>query len=141
VSLAAVETKFYAEALRVLELTDLLPCQWQHETWQMCKTRLAERFSHRTQAQWCEAFAGTESCFAPVLALDEAPYHPHMAARGTYVEVDGVIQPAPAPRFSRTPSATPTPYQPWSSEDAHEILDPWMDNQAIEAARAAGVIT
>ena len=77
---------------------------------------------------------------APVLALDEAPRHPHLQARATYVEIDGVTQPAPAPRFSRSVPDTPRPFRPWEREQAQEILGPWLDNAQLAAARARGVI-
>ncbi|HYF20793.1 MAG TPA: CaiB/BaiF CoA-transferase family protein [Ramlibacter sp.] len=140
ISLAAVETKFYSEALRVLELPDLLAEQWQRERWPAAKQRIAARVRTRTRDQWCEAFAGAEACFAPVLTLDEAPQHPHLQARGTYAEIDGVTQPMPAPRFSRTPAETPKPFRPWKAEEAPEILGPWLDDAAIAAARQARVI-
>lgn len=140
VSLGAVEAKFYAEALKVLGLEDLLPQQWQRASWPESRRRLAERFATRTRAQWCEAFAGTESCFAPVLSLDEAPANPHLKARGVYVDIDGVTQPAPAPRFSRTPSETPRAFAPWQPGDAADILAPWMDANAVAAARASGAL-
>ena len=140
VSLASVETKFYAEALRVLELQDLLADQWKRATWPAAKERIATRFRTRTQEAWCRAFEGVEACFAPVLTLDEAPRHPHLAARGTYAEIDGVTQPMPAPRFSRTPSETPKPFRPWDADEAGEILGPWLDKTAIAAVRRAGVI-
>ncbi len=140
VSLSSVEAKFYQEALRVLGLPELLAGQWDRAQWPEAKRRIAERFLARSRAEWSEAFAGTESCFAPVLSIDEAPRHPHLAARGTYVEVDGVTQPAPAPRFSRTACAPPTAFRPWSAGDASAILGDWMDEAAIEAARASGAI-
>lgn len=140
VTLAAVETKFYSEALRVLELPDLLAGQWDRSQWDGAKQRIAARFATRTRDAWCTAFAGTESCFAPVLSIDEAPQHAHLRERGTYVEVEGVTQPAPAPRFSRTPSATPTPFVPWRADAAADILQDWMAPAAVTAALQAGVI-
>ena len=141
VSLAAVEKKFYAEALRVLGLPeDLLREQWNRETWPAAKERLAAVFRTRTRNAWGEAFAGVEACFAPVLSLDEAPRHAHLAARGTYAEIEGIVQPMPAPRFSRSVPDTPKPFRPWDPRDASAILGPWLDDRAIDAARAAGVI-
>ncbi|QHE84830.1 CaiB/BaiF CoA transferase family protein [Hydrogenophaga sp. BPS33] len=140
VTLAAVETKFYNEALRVLDLPDLLASQWDRSQWPDAKQRIAARFATRTRDAWCAVFAGTESCFAPVLSIDEAPLHPHLRERGTYVEVEGVTQPAPAPRFSRTPSAMPTPFVPWRAETAADILQDWMTPEAVAAARQAGAI-
>jgi alpha-methylacyl-CoA racemase len=140
VSLAAVEKKFYSEALKVLRLEHLLPTQWERAHWPAAKTQIGAAFKTRTRNEWSDAFAGTESCFAPVLSLDEAPHHPHLQARGTYVEIDGVTQPAPAPRFSRTPNTTPKAFNPWKPEEAGDILGPWLDAAALDAARQAGVI-
>ena len=109
-------------------------------SWPAAKARIAERFASRSRAQWCEAFEGVEACFAPVLTLEEAPQHPHLKERGVYAEIDGVTQPMPAPRFSRTPSSKPEPFKPWSKDEAREILGPWLDDAAIEAAREAQVI-
>lgn len=139
VSLAAVETKFYAEALRVLGLPELLARQWDKSHWPEAKARIAERFLSRIRADWCEAFDSVEACFAPVLTLAEAPQHPHLAERGVYAEINGVTQPMPAPRFSQTPSPTPQPFRPWDPKDAQAILGPWLDASAIEAARQSGL--
>ena len=139
VSLAAVETKFYAQALRVLGLEELLAQQWQRDTWPLAKDRIAARFKSRTRDEWCAAFDGVEACFAPVLSLAEAPQHPHLKARGVYADIDGVTQPMPAPRFSLTPTAQPQPFRPWNPEQAHDILGPWLDSSAIESARRSGL--
>ncbi|MDE2398175.1 MAG: CoA transferase [Burkholderiales bacterium] len=140
ISIAAVERKFYAEVLRVLELDSLLPEQWNKATWPAAKALIAAKVARRTRAQWCEAFEGVDACFAPVLTLDEAPRHPHLGARGTYIEIDGVTQPAPAPRFSRSHPDTPAPHRPWDPGQAFETLGPWLDDTAIRAALAAGVV-
>jgi alpha-methylacyl-CoA racemase len=141
VSLAAVEKKFYAAALRVLGLPDsLLAEQWQREAWPAAKQRVAAVFRTRSRDAWCAAFAGVEACFAPVLALDEAPHHPHLAARGTYAEIGGIMQPMPAPRFSRSVPDTPRPFRPWNPGEAEAILGPWLDSGAIAAVRAEGII-
>jgi crotonobetainyl-CoA:carnitine CoA-transferase CaiB-like acyl-CoA transferase len=140
VSLAAVETKFYAEALRVLGLPeDLLADQWKRATWPAAKERIAAVFRTRTRDAWCEAFAGHEACFAPVLDLDEAPRHPHLQARRTFVQIDGITQPAPAPRFSRSAPDMPKAFRPWDPQEADDILGPWLDSSAIDAARKAGI--
>ena len=140
VAIGAVEAKFYAEVLRVLGLDSLLPEQWNRATWGAAKTLIASKFSQRTRAQWCQAFEGTESCFAPVLSIDEAPQHPHLQARGTYVDIDGVVQPAAAPRFSRSVADTPLPFRPWAAEEGDQILRPWLDAAERDEARRAGLI-
>ena len=140
VALGAVEAKFYAQALAVLGLESLLAEQWNRATWGAAKTLIASKFSQRTREHWCQAFEGTESCFAPVLSLAEAPQHPHLQARGTYVDVAGVVQPAPAPRFGRSVPDTPRPFRPWQADEGDQILAPWLDAAAVSAARQAGLI-
>jgi alpha-methylacyl-CoA racemase len=104
VAVGALEPQFYAELLRRLELDPAEFPQWERERWPELKHRLAEVFAARTRAEWAERLEGAEACATPVLGLDEAPGHPHNVARGTFVAGDGgVVQPAPAPRFSRTP--------------------------------------
>jgi crotonobetainyl-CoA:carnitine CoA-transferase CaiB-like acyl-CoA transferase len=133
VTLGAVETKFYAQALKILGLTELLTDQWKKDQWPQAKQKIAERIRTQSRDQWCAAFEGTESCFAPVLNLQEAPEHPHLKARSTYVDIDGVTQPAPAPRFSRSVPETPQAFRPWKAEEAKEILSPWLSPSEIEA--------
>jgi len=140
-SIGAVEKRFYCEVLRVLELPvePMLAAQWNRADWPAAKRSIADRVVTRTLDAWVTAFEGTESCVAPVLTLDEAPSHPHLRSRGTYVEIDGVTQPAPAPRFSRTPSATPKAFEPWQRDEAHAILGPWIDSGRIERALTTGL--
>jgi len=106
VVVCAIEPAFYAELLKTLGVTDISP-QDQHDQtrWQEQAQRFAAIFATKTRDAWCDAFAGTSGCVAPVLSLTEAPDHPHNKARQTFVEVDGVVQPGPAPRFSRTESS------------------------------------
>jgi crotonobetainyl-CoA:carnitine CoA-transferase CaiB-like acyl-CoA transferase len=139
-SIGAVEKKFYANVLRVLELDHLLATQWKRDTWPAAKDEIARKIKLRRRDEWAAVFDGTESCVAPVLTIDEAPQHPHLRERGTYVEIDGVTQPAPAPRFSRSVAPTPQPFRPWKRDEANEILGPWLDASQLAAARHAGVI-
>src|SRR6516162_2580102 len=95
----------------------------------------------RCRREWCDLLEGTDACFAPVLTTEEAPQHPHNAARRTYVEIDGIVQPAPAPRFSRTVPELPTPPQPPAGlEEADAILGDWLEPAEIKALRASGTI-
>ena len=103
VSLGPIEDKFYREFLRRVGLDgEDLPAQNDPAGWPRLRERFAATFRERTQAEWCQLLEGTDACFAPVLSVTEAREHPHNRARGAFVEVDGVTQPAPAPRFSRT---------------------------------------
>jgi alpha-methylacyl-CoA racemase len=106
VSVGAVEAKFYAILLDKLGLNAArLPDQLDRDGWPAMIELFARKFRERTRDEWCAIMEGTDICFAPVLSFSEAPSHPHNAARGSFVEVDGIVQPAPAPRFSRTPSS------------------------------------
>ena len=138
IALGAVEKKFYAEALRVLGLESLLEDQSNRARWPGTRAQLAAKFKTRTRDEWSQLFEGTESCFAPVLTLDEAPQHPHLRERATYVDIDSVVQPAPAPRFSRSVPATPQAARPWDREQAEDILSSWLDASEVLAARNAG---
>src|SRR5688500_7988599 len=105
VSIGSIEPQFYAELLRLTGLTDDPEFAGQHNraNWPALKERLSEVFKGKTRDEWVEIMEGTDVCFAPVLSIKEAPKHPHTAARQTFVDVNGITQPAPAPRFSRTP--------------------------------------
>ncbi len=104
VSIGSIEPQFYAELLRLTGLADdpeFAP-QMDRDLWPVLKTRLEQVFRTKTRDEWCAVMEGTDVCFAPVLTMSEAARHPHNVARGTFIEIAGVPQPAPAPRFSRT---------------------------------------
>ncbi|MDB5514873.1 MAG: L-carnitine dehydratase/bile acid-inducible protein [Tardiphaga sp.] len=106
VSLGSIETQFYAELRRLAGLDDdIYDGQMDARNWPAMKEKMTAVFKTKTRDEWCAIMQGTDVCFAPVLSLSEAPDHPHMAERKVFVSHDGVVQPAPAPRFSRTPSA------------------------------------
>ncbi|MFI0019158.1 CaiB/BaiF CoA transferase family protein [Streptomyces griseus] len=98
-----LEGQFYAEFAGLLGIADEFPDRWDLARWDELRAAVTERFLTRTRAEWTEVFDGTDACVAPVLSLTEAPHHPHLAARSTFVEHSGITQPAPAPRFSATP--------------------------------------
>lgn len=107
ISIGAMEPQFYALLRERCGMRDpQFDAQWDPAAWPELKAQVATIFLSKTRAQWCELLEGTDACFAPVLDLDEAPEHPHNRSRQTFVEVDGVRQPAPAPRFSRTPPSS-----------------------------------
>ena len=139
VSIGAVEKKFYAKVLSLLGLDELLSTQWNRDTWVGAKIKIAEKIKTRSRDEWDSIFEGTETCFAPVLSIEEAPQHPHLKARETYIEIDGVIQPAPAPRFSRSVAPKPKAFQAWKHEEALEILAPWLTSEQVQAARQDGL--
>jgi crotonobetainyl-CoA:carnitine CoA-transferase CaiB-like acyl-CoA transferase len=140
ISVAAIEGKFYAELLRRLDVDPAtMPSpQMDREHWPQAKRRLAALFKTRTRDEWCAVLEGTDACFAPVLTTDEAPEHPHNKMRGTYVEIDGIVQPAPAPRFSRSIPDLPIPPQPPRMlDEADAMLADWLEPAEITALRAA----
>jgi alpha-methylacyl-CoA racemase len=126
VAVGALEPEFYAELLAGLGLADEgLPAQHDRAGWPVLRARFAEVFARRPRDEWTAAFEGSRACVTPVLSFAEAPAHPHAAARAAHVELDGVVQPAPAPRFSRTPSPPPRPpHAPGS--DLESVLADWL---------------
>jgi alpha-methylacyl-CoA racemase len=106
VAIGSIEKRFYAELLRLTGLSgEDLPAARDKARWPELRERLARVFKEKTQAEWCAIMEGSDVCFAPVLSMGEATRHPHNRARGTFVEIEGVVQPAPAPRFSRSKPA------------------------------------
>ncbi|MFI9423510.1 CaiB/BaiF CoA transferase family protein [Streptomyces achromogenes] len=107
-AVGALEEKFYDEFLRLLGLAPLASARTDLTRWEELRERIAAAFRTRTRAEWTAVFADSDACVAPVLGLREAPHHPHLAARATFTDHDGITQPAPAPRFSATPTAVRT---------------------------------
>ena len=142
VSIGSIEPQFYAELLRLTGLDgEELPHQMDRSQWPALKERMADIFKQKTRDEWCEVMEGTDVCFAPVLTMDEAPSHPHNQARGTFVEVAGVMQPAPSPRFSRTPGQISRPPSA-PGADTDEALGDWGVSEAeVAKLRAAGAIS
>ena len=140
ISIAAIEGKFYQELLQRLELNAAeLPQQHDRRGWDQLRACFAEKFKSRTRAEWCAVLEGTDACFAPVLDADECVTHPHNAARKVFAQVDGVLHPQPAPRFSRTPS-TLRNSPPAPGADTAQALVDWgfslEDIAALKEARA-----
>lgn len=122
-SVGAIEPQFYALLLAKAGIEDpAFTAQWDRSQWPVLKEKLAVVIASRTRDAWCALFEGTDACVAPVLDMDEAPTHPHNLSRRTFIDVAGVIQPAPAPRFSRTPAGKPTPPQP---DGDTQVLADW----------------
>jgi alpha-methylacyl-CoA racemase len=123
VSVGALEPKFFAQLCELCGLeSDFAAGQMDRSRWPLMKLRLADVFRTRTRDEWCALLEGTDACFAPVLDFDEAPQHAHNQARGTFLSLGGVVQPAPAPRFSRTPWAQP---RAAACEQAAAVLESW----------------
>ena len=125
VAVGALEPQFHAALLEVMGIgAEELPRQMDREQWAASKPRYAEVFKTRTRDEWVARAEGTDACLAPVLAMGEVHLDPHNQARQTFVEIGGVIQPGPAPRFERTPSSLPTP-PVWPGERGAEALADW----------------
>jgi alpha-methylacyl-CoA racemase len=143
ISIGPIESKFYAEFLRRLGVAQEGDFARQHDRalWPALKQKLAGVIAQKTRAQWCEIFDGSDACVAPVLTLAEAPRDPHNAERGTFIEVDGIVQPRPAPRFSAT--AAPDPAMPnfEGGTDTQEVLRAigYCDDR-IESLKLSGAV-
>jgi alpha-methylacyl-CoA racemase len=141
VAIGSNEPRFYRETLRILGLSEEgLPDQHDKSSWPKVKAIFAEIFRTKTRDEWCALFEGAEACVSPVLSLSEAPLHRHQIERGNFVECDGVLQPAPTPRFSRTPGAIQRP-PARIGEHTDDALSEWgFTRQELEALRETGAI-
>jgi alpha-methylacyl-CoA racemase len=141
VSIGSIEPQFYAELLEKTGLAgEDLPRQMDRDAWPAFAERLAEVFKTRTREEWCAIMEGSDVCFAPVLSMAEAYEHPHNVARGTFVEVAGVTQPAPAPRFDRTPTAVQMP-PAHPGQQTDEVLATWgFTADEIADLRGSGAV-
>jgi alpha-methylacyl-CoA racemase len=139
VAIGAIEPKFHRELFAAMGLDDI-PHPVRRKDWAPVKARLAAEFRTRTRDEWVRLLEGTDACFAPVLGLGELSEHPHHRARESFVEVDGVTQPAPAPRFSRTsPEVSSRP--PAVGEHTAEALADWGFTTAeVDELRASGTV-
>ncbi|GAC1311959.1 MAG: CaiB/BaiF CoA-transferase family protein [Acidimicrobiales bacterium] len=142
VSIGSIEPQFYAEFLRIAGLADDpdFAAQMDRSRWPDLKVKLAGVFKSKTRDEWCALMERTDVCFAPVLSMAEAPDHPHIRARETFTEVAGVVQPAPAPRFSRTPAFIQRPPS-FAGQHTNEALTDWgFSADEVTALREAGAI-
>lgn len=142
VSIGSIEPQFYAELLRItgLDKDPEFAQQMNKAKWPHLKKRLAEEIRTKTRDEWCALMEHTDVCFAPVLTMSEAAAHPHNVARGTFIEIAGVPQPAPAPRFSRTVARVDSP-PAHPGQHTREVLADWgFANDRIDALISAGAI-
>ncbi len=142
ISLGSLEPQFYAELVTRLGLTDELELagQMNQTTWADQRDKFTALFLTKTRDEWCEVLEMTDVCFAPVLTMSEAAEHPHLKARNTIVEDHGVMQPAPAPRFSRTPGSIQRP-PAWPGQHTDELLADWgFGADEISSLRASGAV-
>jgi alpha-methylacyl-CoA racemase len=137
VSVGSIEPQFYALLLEKTGIDEpMFKAQMNRADWPAMKEKLAAVFKSKTRDEWCEIMDATDVCFGPVLGLDEAPRHPHNAARKTFIDIDGVMQPAPAPRFSATPGAVQRPPPSIGAHNA-EVLSDWGLAGALEKVGAS----
>ncbi|WP_281456916.1 CaiB/BaiF CoA transferase family protein [Saccharopolyspora ipomoeae] len=140
-AVGAIEAKFFSELLDVLGLDPgLAASQWDRGAWPELRARIEGAFKTRTRAEWEARFADREACTTPVLDLDEALQHDHARARGSFVPLDGVLQPAPAPRFSRTPGAVQGPAVPAGADTARALQDWGFAAREVDALRSSGAV-
>jgi alpha-methylacyl-CoA racemase len=134
-AVGALEPKFYAEFIARLGLDEDPARQLDRRGWDALRGRIAAAFAARTQAEWTEVFSASDACVAPVLGLREAAEHPHLAARGTLVDSGGVLQPAPAPRFSVTPAGPVAAAPARGQDDPTAIAARWRAESATAPDR------
>lgn len=142
-AVGSIEPQFYDLLVKLLDLKqeELLKNQMSREIWPVQKDILAERFRSKTLEEWCKIMEGTDVCFAPVLSMDDAPYHPHNRERKSFIEIDGIVQPAPAPRFSASPAETPTMMKLDNGESVLHILgEAGYTEEDLARMRRQGII-
>jgi len=141
VSIGSIEPQFYKELLERTGLAaEQLPHQMDKSRWAELKDKLTAVFKTKTRAEWCALMEGTDVCFAPVLSMREATEHPHIVARHTFVEVDGLSQPAPAPRFSRSEAAIQGPPAQAGAHTDAALRDWGVAEDRLQKLRAGGAI-
>ena len=141
VSLGSIEPQFYALLLEKAGLDDpQFKLQMSRDDWPELKSKLAAVIRTKTRDEWTKLMEGSDVCFAPVMGLKEAATHPHNAARATFVSMDGVVQPAPAPRFSATPGAIQAPPPAIGADNEAALADWGFAASAIQDLRAAGAL-
>ena len=142
VSIACIEKKFFDEMVVLIGIDPAsLPPQDDRPRWEEGKKILAAHMKTRSSAEWRAILEGTDACFAPVLSLAEAPDHPHFKARETFVEIGGIVQPAPQPKFSRTVPDVPQPPSTDGGFEPEDALQGWnFPQEKIAALRAAGIL-
>ena len=141
VALGSIEPQFYALLREKAGLSDpAFDAQMDRSRWPELKAKVAEAIARKTRSEWCALMEGSDVCFAPVLELGEAPLHPHNVARNAFVTVDGVVQPAPAPRFSATPGAVQGPPPGIGAHNVSSLEDWGLPGSMVRDLKDNGVI-
>jgi alpha-methylacyl-CoA racemase len=142
-AVGGIEAQFYAELIHGLGLESdpSLPAQMARDDWATLKARFAEVFKTKTRDEWSAVFDGTDACVVPVLSPWEAPDHPHNVARSTFVDVEGAVQPAPAPRFSRTPSTISSPPSPPGADTVSGLVEWGVSESDVAKLRESGALS
>ncbi|MEM8766325.1 MAG: CaiB/BaiF CoA-transferase family protein [Pseudomonadota bacterium] len=141
ICIGSIEPQFYALLVQHAGLdAERFSAQMDASQWPAFKAELTEVFKSKTQAEWCEIMEGTDVCFAPVLSIYEAPEHPHNKARNTFVEVDGIVQPAPSPRFSRTVPEVAHAAPPPGADTEAVLADCGFSADEVASLKEAGVV-
>ena len=142
-AVGGIEAPFYAELVKGLGLEGdaSVPHQMARDDWPAMKERFTEIFKSKTREEWTKIFDGTDACVAPVLSPWEAHLHPHNVARSTFVEVEGAVQPAPAPRFSRTPSAISSPPSPPGADTVSGLVEWGVSEEIVTKLRGSGALS
>ena len=141
IALGAIEPQFYALLLEKTGLADQASTpQMERESWPALTEKIAAVIAGKSQAEWCAILEGSDACFAPVLDMDEAPAHPHNRARNAFIEIAGVVQPAPAPRFAATPTAVQRPPPSIGEHNGSALSDWGLSKARIDALQRDGVI-
>jgi alpha-methylacyl-CoA racemase len=141
VAIGPLEPKFFAQLAEGLGLDErFVQRQYDRRLWPEMRDAIAQAFKQRARDEWCQRLEGSDSCFAPVLSFAEAPQHKHAAARAAFVDVAGVVQPGPAPRFGRTPAAQPRPAPQVGQDSDMVLLEAGYSAVEVQALRQAGVV-
>jgi alpha-methylacyl-CoA racemase len=141
IALGSNEPRFFDETVKLLGLEDAgLPSQSDVAGWDRMRSAFADAIRRRSRDEWCELAEGRETCLSPVLSLGEAPRHPQNAARGVFVEIDGIVQPAPAPRFSRTPAEVQRPPAAPGTHSVEALADWGFSSAEIADLLAEGAV-
>lgn len=143
ISIGSIEPQFYAQLMELggFDAEDpLFKQQFNKKNWPRCKEIMTERFKTKTRAQWCDIMDGTDICFAPVLSMAEAPHHPHNQHRNSFVEIDGWLQPAPSPRFSRTVQEVQGPPPVTGIDTRQVLLNSGYSDAEVDALLASNAV-